>query len=483
VISDLKPYPAYKDSGIVWMGDVPEHWEMRRIRNTVEMRVSNIDKHTKDGELAVRLCNYVDVYNNNFITEHLPFMRATATKEEIGRFRLVSGDVLITKDSEAWNDIGVPAMVNYTSEDLVCGYHLALLRPRAGLLNGAYLLRALQSPSVAYQFHVAANGVTRYGLSHDAIKSVFLPVPPHPEQDAIVSFLDHYDRKIRRYIRAKQKLIKLLEEQKQAIIHRAVTRGLDPTVRLKPSGVGWLGDVPEHWEVVSIRRRWTVTDCKHLTVPFFEAGIPLASVREAQSFDLKLDSCNYTTKEYYEQLVQGGRKPQAGDLIYCRNVSVGAAALVTQDDVFAMGQDVCLIRSTTENQRWFNYYLHSKAMADQLALILVGSTFNRINVADIKALLVPVPPRFEQDQITSYLDRELEEIEAVVAVCLRQQNTIREYRTRLISDVVTGKLDVRGLDLTAAADAEAPDECSDLQDIETALEDQEMEEEIPAEGD
>jgi type I restriction enzyme S subunit len=224
------------------------------------MRVSNVDKLTKEGELPVRLCNYIDVYKDDRITERLAFMQATATPEELERFRLQAGDVLITKDSEMWNDIGVPALVEYIASDLVCGYHLALLRPRSGHMIGDYLLRALQSPGVAYQFHVSANGVTRYGLSHDAIKTVLLPLPPPDEQSTIVRYLDYVDRRIRRYIRAKQKLIALLNEQKQAIIHQAVTRGLDPNVRLKPSGVVWLGEVPEHWEVVPIKRAFVSMD-------------------------------------------------------------------------------------------------------------------------------------------------------------------------------------------------------------------------------
>ncbi len=229
MIDGLEPHPAYKDSGVPWLGEVPKHWEVRRIRYAAEMRVSNVDKHTRDDEVPVRLCNYVDVYKYDRIRHEMTFMRATASAEEIARFRLERGDVLITKDSEAWNDIGVPALVEMPADDLICGYHLALLRPLHDRLHGEYLLRALQSTAVAYQFHVEANGVTRYGLSHSAIKSIWLPLPPLPEQAAIVRFLDHADRRIRRYIRAKQQLIKLLEEQKQAIIHRAVTRGLDPT--------------------------------------------------------------------------------------------------------------------------------------------------------------------------------------------------------------------------------------------------------------
>ncbi len=223
----LKPYPARKDSGLEWLGEVPEHWEIQRLKNVAEMRISNIDKHTKEGEYPVRLCNYVDVYKNDHISPSMLFMRATATADEIARFRLTPGDVLITKDSEAWDDIGVPALVVESADDLVSGYHLALLRPLGTCLNGGYLLRALQSRSIGCQFHVQANGVTRYGLSHAAIQSVWLPLPPLPEQTAIVRFLDYVDRRIQRYIRAKEKLIALLEEQKQAIIHQAVTGQVD----------------------------------------------------------------------------------------------------------------------------------------------------------------------------------------------------------------------------------------------------------------
>src|SRR5690606_5131005 len=145
MIDGLKPYPAHKDSGVPWLGEVPKRWQVRRLRNLVEMRVSNVDKHTKEEEHPVRLCNYVDVYKNDYIRPSMRLMRATATKEEIERFRLLAGDVLITKDSEAWNDIGVPALVREAAADLVSGYHLALLRPFRQRISGEYLLRALQS--------------------------------------------------------------------------------------------------------------------------------------------------------------------------------------------------------------------------------------------------------------------------------------------------------------------------------------------------
>ena len=157
----------------------------------------------------------------------MPFMQATATKEEIERFRLERGDVVITKDSETWDDIGVPALVTEPADDLISGYHLAILRPRADTY-GPYLFWALQSRPAAYQFHIEAKGVTRYGLSQNGIQSVTLPVPPPDEQAAIVRFLDHADEQIQRYVAGKERLIALLEEDRQALIHHAVTRGWTP---------------------------------------------------------------------------------------------------------------------------------------------------------------------------------------------------------------------------------------------------------------
>ena len=257
--AELTPYPAYKDSGVEWLGELPAHWEVRRLRTIAEMRVSNVDKHSRDGERPIRLCNYVDVYKADRIRADMPLMPATAAPEEINTFRLRPGDVLITKDSEAWNDIGVPALVEGAADDTICGYHLALLRPFSGCVSGGFLFRAMQSSTVAYQFHVRANGVTRYGLTHNAIKSIWMPLPPPSEQAAIVRFLDHADRRIRRYIHAKQRLIVLLEEQEQAVIQEAVSGRIDirtglPYKAYKPCGVDGLRDAPEHWDVVRLSR-------------------------------------------------------------------------------------------------------------------------------------------------------------------------------------------------------------------------------------
>ncbi|HNU73137.1 MAG TPA: restriction endonuclease subunit S, partial [Thermodesulfobacteriota bacterium] len=374
--TDLKPYPAYKDSGVLWLGEIPEHWEVLPSR-ALFTEIKERD-HPEEQMLSVTITKGV-VLQQALLADS---SKKDSSNQDKSAYKLVRpGDIVYNK-MRAWQ--GAIGTSNYKG---IVSPAYVVQRPRDGIRSRFYHYM-LRTPAFAKEAERWSYGITSdmWSLRPEHFKMIYVCLTPLPEQAAIVRFLDHVDRRIRRYIRAKQKLIKLLEEQKQAIIHRAVTRGLDPNVRLKPSGVEWLGDVPEHWEVVPLRRRWRVTDCKHLTVPFTADGFLLVSVREVQSFDLQLSGAKRTSAEWYSLLTEGGRTPKRGDIIFCRNVSVGSAAFVNTDIPIAMGQDVCLIRSAFQNQRFLNYYLHSGAMRCQLELLRVGSTFDRINVAKIKNL-------------------------------------------------------------------------------------------------
>jgi len=436
MIDGLMPYPAMKGSGVPWLGEVPAHWEVQRLCHVAEMRVSNIDKHTRDNELPVRLCNYVDVYKHDRIRSDMPFMRATATKSDIGRFRLLTGDVLITKDSEAWNDIGVPALVTDSADDLVSGYHLALLRPIPGRLTGEYLLRVLQSTALQYQFHVKANGVTRYGLAHAAIKSALLPIAPLAEQAAIARFLDHADRRIRRYIRAKKKMIKLLEEQKQAIIHRAVTRGLDPNVRVKPSGVEWLGDVPEHW---SVRRLKTLCRMKS------GESIAATSIEAAGKYAV-----------YGGNGIRGYTSKYTNDGNY---VLVGRQGALCGNVHEARGRfwasEHAVVVKTRVGHDWL--WLAALLRAMNLNQYSIAAAQPGLAVERILNLAVPAPPQEEQVRIAAHLESATAGLATSIARYGRGIDLLREFRTCVISDVVTGKLDVRD------AAAELPEEGEEIE--------------------
>ena len=215
---------------------------MKRLKVVAAVQLSNVDKHSEEGQVPVKLCNYVDVYYNDVITAELDFMNATATPDQVRRFLLRMGDVLITKDSESWNDIAVPAVVGEDLSDVLCGYHLAHITPGPDV-DGRFLARQFAAIGARDQFHVAANGITRFGLGGNAIRSSLFAIPPIDEQRAIVAFLDRETAKIDALVARKERLIELLQEKRTAIITRAVTRGLDPNVPVKDSGVRWLGEI------------------------------------------------------------------------------------------------------------------------------------------------------------------------------------------------------------------------------------------------
>lgn len=257
-VARYQMYPAYRDSGVEWLGEIPAHWEVRRLKTIVSLRPSNIDKKTNEDDIPVRLCNYTDVYYNDFITGDMELMEATATPDQIQKFELKAGDVIITKDSESADDIAVAAFVPHDLEKVVCGYHLALLRPLAGAVEGRYLFRAFATYPLTSQFEIAANGITRYGLSQSAIGDAWFLLPPPDEQRAIAAFLDRQTAKIDTLIAKKRELIAALHEQRSAIISHAVTKGLNPDAPMKDSGIEWLGAIPEGWRLLKFKRvmRW-----------------------------------------------------------------------------------------------------------------------------------------------------------------------------------------------------------------------------------
>ncbi len=487
MITNLKPYPAYKDSGVEWLGQVPEHWEVRRLRSIAEMRVSNVDKHTKEDEQPVRLCNYTDVYRNERINSAMVFKRATATKDEIERFRLKRGDVLITKDSEQWNDIGIPALVDDIDEDIVCGYHLALLRPFAETATSAYLLRALQSTAVAYQFHISANGVTRYGLSHDAVKSVRLLLPPLPEQTAIVRFLDYIDRRIRRVIQARKNRIRLLEEYKQALIQQAVTGKIDvrtgqPYPAYKPSGVPWLGQVPEHWEVVPLKRiahgrlKYGANAAAEFNNPSWPRYLRITDFRK--NGELRDDTFRSLPPDVAKEYLV-----RPGDILLARSgATVGKSFLVAASTGIACYAGYLIrVRPNLARTRpeFLFAFLQSHAFSEWRSAAFIVATIENISAEKYGDLLLPIPTLEEQECIVEWLKQRFGKIDTAIEAARREIELLREYRTRLIADVVTGKVDVR--EVAARLPEELSEEEAESMDAYEIAEDETTDEEAGTE--
>ena len=444
MIAGFKPYPAMKDSGVKWLGEVPAHWEVRRLRNVTEMRVSNVDKHVREDENFIRLCNYIDVYKNDYINERMSFMQATATSGEIERFRLEKDDVLITKDSETWNDIGVPALATEPASDLISGYHLALLRPQSDKLSGAYLLRALQSKGLAYQFHIEAKGVTRYGLSHAGIKSAWLPLPAFPEQTAIVRFLDYADRRIRRYIRAKQKLIALLEEQKQAIIHQAVTGQIDvrtgqPYPAYKPSGVPWLEKVPACWDLRPAKWYFREVDDRSET-----GSEELLSVSHITGVTPRSEK-NITMFKAESNV--GYKLCKPGDLVI-NTMWAWMAALGVARQAGIVSPSYAVYRPHPASRLLSDYtdlLLRTTTYKNEYICRSTGIRSSRLRLYPEEFLRIKLlsPSLEEQYAIAEFVSEKSVNVWRSIDLVRGELSFFHEYRTRLIADVVTGKLDVR----------------------------------------
>ncbi len=186
--------------------ETPKKWEMVKLKDISDIKSSNVNKKSNNTETPVLLCNYMDVYKNKYIKDNMNFMEATATKKEIERFSLKYGDVIITKDSETADDIAQPAVVIDNLNNVLCGYHLALLRPKAERINGIFLSKLLSSKPINDQFIILAQGLTRFGLNVSSIKDALIPLPSMKEQEKIIDILSSIDKKIQNEIDYKQKL-------------------------------------------------------------------------------------------------------------------------------------------------------------------------------------------------------------------------------------------------------------------------------------
>jgi|CXWL01.1.fsa_nt_gi type I restriction enzyme S subunit len=443
------PYPAYKPSGLPWLGDIPAHWEIHRLKNKAKVTFSSVDKHTLEGEVPVRLCNYVDVYKNDIITPDIEFMKATASPDEVATFILREGDVLITKDSESWNDIAVSAYVATTLSDVVCGYHLALVRPRSNEIGGKFLFRAFQAKAINYQFEIAANGITRYGIGKNSIDNSLFPIPSLPEQHAIAAFLDRETARLDALIARKERLVELLGEKRAALISQAVTRGLDPDVPMKDSGVPWLGQIPGHWETKKLMR--LTPDNRPIMYgivlpgPHVDDGVPIVKGGDVGSGRLRLGLLNRTTHEIERAYVRS--RLRGGDIVYAIRGSIGMVDVVPDELEGAnLTQDAARITLRVGiDLRWLFFTLKAQPIFAQVDAKVTGATIRGINIRDLKRAVVPLPPMDEQRAIAAHLDHKTANLDALIAKVREGIERLREYRAALIAAAVTGKIEVRGL--------------------------------------
>ena len=425
-------------SHLVWANTIPHFWETKPLRAVVDYVVSNVDKVPADDELQVRLCNYTDVYNNEFITLDLDFMRATATEAEIAKFGIAVDDVIITKDSESWDDIGVPALVQETAPDLVCGYHLALLRPRNQQIIGAFLFRCLQAKPVGVQLELAANGVTRFGIPKSEIGALAIPVPPLTHQHAIADYLDRETKRIDALVAAKERLLGLLTEKRWALITRAVTRGLDPNVPQQESGIPWIGEIPVQWQTE--RARWlfcerdqrSETGEEELLTVSHLTGVTPRSEKDVNMFEAE-------TKEGYKIC-------HKGDLVINTMWAwMGAMGVSPLHGIVSPGYNVYEPKGQLDPD-YVDALVRLPIFAQEVTRYSKGVWSSRLRLypEGFFEAYLPVPPLEEQREIVDNIDFETNKIDSLTAPTKHTITFLKERRSGLIAAAVTGQIDVGG---------------------------------------
>jgi type I restriction enzyme S subunit len=211
-----------KDSGVEWVGKIPKHWEVNKLKFVSNVRPSSVDKHIFQEENQVLLCNYTDVYYNEFIDENTELKKGSCSDEEYRKYKVKIGDVIITKDSETPDDIGIPCLIKSDFKNVVCGYHLSIITPKETVIGG-YIFYQLKTQRVKSYFEINSNGITRYGLGKSSIEEILILLPPVPEQEKIVSYIDTETKKIDELISIEKKRIETLKEYRQIMISEVVT--------------------------------------------------------------------------------------------------------------------------------------------------------------------------------------------------------------------------------------------------------------------
>ncbi len=445
--ANLKPYPNMRHSGVPWLGCVPAHWPVRSLT-----QIGSITKGSggnKDDEISAGIpcVRYGDLYTTHDVS--IRESRSSVPKEKAAGYTAIKfGDVLFAGSGETLSDIGKSA-VNLMRQDAVCGGDVVLFRP-AQPVDARYMGYALDCRPSAVQKATMGRGITIMHIYGAQLRYLTIPVPPLAEQAAIARFLDYADRRIRRCLAAKLKLISLLPEQRRVIIHHAVTGQIDvrtgrPYAARKPSRLSWAGDVPAHWPVASLRHRYHQCLGKMLDSSRITGSDPVPYLRNA---DVQWDRINVedlptmdiAPSEYERYTVR------RGDLLVCEGGEMGRAALWA-NELPVCGYQKALHRLRPRSARRdlarFLYYALRCAADGRAFADGQFATIPHLTGDKLRAHRFPFPPLAEQEAIVRFLDRENRMIDAAIDGARRQVTMLSDYRSRLIADLVTGRLDVR----------------------------------------
>ena len=446
------PYTAYKTSGVRWLGEVPAHWEVRAVKKhfTIQLGKMLQTKSSAADDVEVPYLKAQHVQWFHVRTADAPKM--WASQNDVEQFGIALGDLLVCEGGEG----GRCGILTQKTDGYIIQNALHRVRPRE-LSRNDFLQYVMSAVATSGWFDALNDKATIAHFTREKFGALKVPIPPVTEQTAIVRYLGHVDECINRYIHAKERVINLLKEQRQAVIQRAVTRGLDPNVRLKPSGVEWLGEVPAHWEVRPLKYWVGINEAvlAETSNPDFEFRyLEIGAVGTGALIEEPNKIRFATAPSRARRIVKNGDTIVSTVRTYLK--AVWFADEITDDLICSTGFAVLTPREGIA-PKFLCYLVQSNSFTDRVTSESVGTAYPAIPEGRLSSFHLCIPPYPEQIAIVEYLNKTTSHIEEVTNRARREIELLKEYRTRLTADVVTGKLDVRE---AAFKLPEVPDELS-----------------------
>lgn len=447
----MKRYQNYKDSKVTWTDPVPSHWKQYRMKNIGYLYgglsgKKGEDFKSEDDGNCKPFIPFTNVANNNQINiSKFQYVVITPGEEQN---LTKQGDLFFMMSSENYDDVGKTSVLLQEVKEVYLNSFCRGFRITHPDVDSLYLNFLLHSNSYRKRLMVEANGFTRINLKTSKVNDLQLFLPPLDEQVQIAYYLDHKTAQIDKLVSDKERLIELLNEERTAIINQAVTKGIDPDAPMRDSGVDWLGEVPEHWSMKRIKN--VVKKVGSGVTPkggaevYLDSGVPLLRSQNVYFDGFRLDEVAYISPDVHNSMVNS--KVFANDiLLNITGGSIGRCYYVTNEFEEAnVNQHVCIIRPNELILTKFLYnYLRSESGQLQIDICQIGGNRESVNFEQLKNFNIPLPDTNEQHKIVEFIDTFERKIVGLIEKTKAEISLLKEYKTALISEVVTGKVDVR----------------------------------------
>ena len=444
-------YPHYKPSGVEWLGEVPEHWEICRL-GTICSKIGSgktpsggAENYETSGILFIRSQN---VHDHGLMLDDAAYISDTIDSE-LSSSRVKRNDILLNITGAS---IGRTCIVSTEIGNANVNQHVCIIRMK-NTENAFFVSLSLKSSNSQEQIAAMQTGAARDGLNYSQISRILTAFPPHDEQKNIITFLVQETAKIDALVAEQQRLIELLKEKRQAVISHAVTKGLDPTVPMKPSGIEWLGDIPAHWSAIQIGKVChKVADGPHFSPDYVEEGVPFLSARNIRVNEFSLEDVKYISvsdcDEFDRRVI-----PQNGDVLYTKGGTTGIARVADFTERFQVWVHIAVLKlkRVMADPYFVAFSLNSIPCYEQSQLLTRGATNNDLGLTRMIKIWFVLPPLDEQVGIVRFLDDATAKLDTLTAEAERAIELLQERRTALISAAVTGQIDVRQLAQGVAA--------------------------------